>query len=295
MTGLSIVAARCGLAPAGAETQSGSQLSRKQPARREWLNTPLCLYRPGVHRKIEDNKRMERRKIFLTAEWTNLLMLNYAVDPSILARFVPASTTLDAFDGRTYLSLVGFQFNRTKLCGLAVPFHQRFEEVNLRFYVKQHAKRGVVFIRELVPKNAVAALARLAFNENYSCVPMSHRIESGPGRAVVKAEYAWRVGPDRCLMQIETEGESFLPPEGSVSQFITEHYWGYAAQPNGGCVEYEVQHPRWKVWQAKQAGFSGNAGGLYGDGIAQILTQTPDSAFLAEGSPVTVFKGTRIA
>jgi hypothetical protein len=215
-------------------------------------------------------------------------MLNYAVDPSLLEPFVPAGTELDAFGGKTYLSLVGFEFNRTRVLGFVVPFHQNFEEVNLRFYVRRGSKRGVVFIRELVPRYAVAAVARLLFKENYSCVPMSHRVEAG------KVEYTWKLGSQRCVMKIETDGEDFTPPEGSLSQFITEHYWGYTTQKGGGSLEYEVQHPPWSVWNAKQASFSGNATGLYGTEIAQILKREPDSAFLAEGSPVTVFKSTKI-
>jgi uncharacterized protein len=230
---------------------------------------------------------MPNNNRFLTAEWNHLLMLNYAVDAAMLEPFVPAGTELDAFAGKIYLSLVGFEFNRTRVLGLAVPFHQNFEEVNLRFYVRRSSKRGVVFIRELVPKYAVAAVARILFKENYSCVPMSHRIESG------KAEYAWKLGSERCVMSIETEGESFVSPDGSLSQFITEHYWGYTKQ-QGGCLEYEVQHPPWLVWNAKRASFSGNADGLYGAGIGQVLRREPDSAFLAKGSPVTVFRSTRV-
>jgi uncharacterized protein len=217
-------------------------------------------------------------------------MLNYAVDPSLLERLVPAGTELDAFEGRTYMSLVGFEFNRTRIFGLAVPFHQAFEEVNLRFYVRRAAKRGVVFIAELVPKRAVAAIARFAFNENYSCVPMSHRFEASAVGDVAEVEYAWGSGARRCSMRIETEGASFLPADRSASQFITEHYWGYAAQPNGGSsLEYEVQHPPWRAWTAKRAGFSGNATAFYGAELAQVLRQNPDSAFLAKGSSVTVF------
>jgi len=235
---------------------------------------------------------MTDHKRFLTAEWNNLLMLNYAVDTSLLQPFVPAGTELDAFEGKTYLSLVGFEFNRTRVFGLAVPFHQNFEGVKLRFYVRRAAKKGVVFIREVVPRYAVATIARWAFHENYSCVPMSHRTEAG------RAEYTWKLGSaprsERCVMKIETEGESFLPPEGSLSQFITEHYWGYAALRGGGCLEYEVQHPRWLVWNAKRASFSGTTDSLYGEKIGQVLRREPDSAFLAKGSPVTVFKSARI-
>jgi uncharacterized protein len=145
-----------------------------------------------------------------------------------------------------------------------------------------------------VPKLAVAAVARLAFGEKYFRVPMSHRIQAQPCGDVVEAEYSWGAGPGRCSMRIATEGCGFLPPDGSLSQFITEHYWGYAAQKDGGCLEYEVQHPRWRVREGKHAEFLGDATRFYGAEFAKVLTRPPDSAFLAEGSPVTVFKGKRI-
>jgi len=233
-------------------------------------------------------------RTFLTAEWKNLLMLNYAVDPAILAPFVPSGTELDTFEGKTYISLIGFEFNRTRLLGFRVPFHQSFEEVNVRFYVRRGEKRGVVFIRELVPRRAVAAIARWAFNEKYLRVPMSHRIVKRANGDIATAEFAWRHSGERFRMSAETEGDGYLAAEGSESQFITEHYWGYAAQGEGGCIEYEVQHPQWRVWKTKNVSFSGIADRLYGAGIARVLAREPDSAFLAEGSAVTVFKGTRI-
>ena len=134
---------------------------------------------------------MKQPGVFLTADWRNLLMFNYAVAPGLLKRFVPLGTTLDSFEGRTYVSLVGFEFNSTRVAGVAVPFHQFFEEVNLRFYVRRLERRGVVFIRELVPKFAVAAVARIAFGENYSSVPMSHSILVQPDTGDVEAEYCW--------------------------------------------------------------------------------------------------------
>src|SRR3984885_12283626 len=158
---------------------------------------------------------MKQRR-FLTADWNNILMLNYAIDASLLERFVPAGTELDLFEGRTYLSLVGFEFNHTRVFCVPVPFHRSFEEVNLRFYVRRSEKRGVVFIRELVPKLAIAATARLFYGEKYSRVPMAHRICIGPGGTVVEAEYSWGAGPRRCAMRLETTGENYLPADGSL-------------------------------------------------------------------------------
>jgi uncharacterized protein len=237
---------------------------------------------------------MKQPRTFLTAEWMNLVMLNYSVDPSLLQPFVPFGTELDQHDGKTYASLIGFEFNNTRISGISIPFHRSFEEVNLRFYVRRASKRGAVFVSELVPKLAVAAIARFAFGEKYSCVPMSHRIQTRVNNDVVEAEYSFGSGASSCALRLETEGPAFLPADGSLSQFITEHYWGYAAQRNGGSLEYEVQHPQWKVREAKIAGFSGDATRYYGVALGKAVMRPPDSAFLAEGSPVTVFKGTRV-
>ncbi|MGA8088181.1 MAG: DUF2071 domain-containing protein [Terracidiphilus sp.] len=235
---------------------------------------------------------MARQRTFLTAEWKNLLMLNYAVDPALLQGYVPAGTELDQFDGKTYVSLIGFEFNKTRVLGTAIPFHQSFEEVNLRSYVRRLERRGVVFISELVPKYAVAAIARFVYGERYSCAKMTHYIEKSGGRTT--AEFSWGSGSGRGMISAETVGDSYLPREGSLSQFITEHYWGYAAQRTGRTLEYQVEHPQWKVRDAKQAQFTGNAGKYYGAQFAEVLERTPDSAFLAEGSAVTVFKGVPI-
>lgn len=237
---------------------------------------------------------MRQPGVFLTAEWRNLAIFNYIVDPVLLAPFVPAGTELDFFEGHTYVSLIGFEFNRTRVMGFSVPFHCSFEEVNLRFYVRRSSHRGVVFIRELVPHLAIAAVARVAFGENYSQTAMSHRVSVQPDCGPVRAEFSWGNREHRCAMQIETEGGAAVPPDGSLGQFITEHYWGYTAQRDGGSLEYEVQHPRWPVRNAKHAEFVGNAIHFYGPEFAGILSRPPDSAFFADGSAVTVFRGRRI-
>ena len=95
-------------------------------------------------------------------------------------------------------------------------------------------------------------------------------------------------------INLETVGNPELPGEGSVEQFITEHYWGYAALPGGGCVEYRVRHPSWRVWQVRQSAFEGDAEPLYGKDMAAVLRGKTHSAFLAEGSAVTVMRGRRL-
>lgn len=223
-------------------------------------------------------------------------MLNYEVEETLLLPFVPAGTELDRWNGKVFVSLVGFRFLKTRILGLTVPFHANFDEVNLRFYVRrQHAgevRRGVVFICEIVPRWAIAFVARTVYRENYVALPMAHEIRQS-GDEGITAEYRWRTERWNA-MSIETAGEPKLAGEGSHEQFITEHYWGYAAQPDCGCVEYRVTHPAWRVWSTSRAAFDGDVEQLYGKDLAEVLRRSPTSAFLAEGSAVAVMRGRRL-
>jgi uncharacterized protein YqjF (DUF2071 family) len=233
---------------------------------------------------------------FLTAEWRSLAMLNYVVDPALLAPMVPQGTELDSYDGRTYMSLVGFRFERTRVRGFWIPFHSDFDEVNLRFYVRRRVggevRRGVVFVREVVPRWAIAAVARAVYGERYVALAMRHRI-AGPvsegGRTTV--EYGWRVEGRWAQIHVECEGKPARPAAGSIEQFIAEQYWGYAMKPQGGTIEYRVEHEPWRVWRTAVARFDGDCALLYGAELAARLKATPDFAFLADGSGVTVHRG----
>jgi uncharacterized protein YqjF (DUF2071 family) len=236
--------------------------------------------------------------VFLTAEWRHLAMLNYEVDASLLLQFVPAGTELDRWNGKVFVSLVGFRFLKTKLCGfLPIPMHSNFDEVNLRFYVRRQAggevRRGVVFIREMVPRRAIAFIARTFYHENYVALPMAHETRFVADSSL-KVAYRWRSENRWSGISLETVGNSALPEEGSVEQFITEHYWGYAAQPGGGCVEYRVAHPSWRVWQARQSEYEGDGEKFYGKDVAAVLRGKLQSAFLAEGSEITVMRWRRL-
>jgi uncharacterized protein YqjF (DUF2071 family) len=236
--------------------------------------------------------------IFLTANWLDLVMLNYEVDPRVLRKYVPAGTTLDSFDGKTYVSLVGFRFCRTKLFGsLAIPFHSNFDEVNLRFYVRRNeageSRRGVVFIAEIVPKYAIAATARLAYGENYRSLPMKNEISTDASKKSVT--YQWKFKSQWCALTAESSAAPAFPQEGTLEQFITEHYWGYSARRTGRTLQYQVTHSPWRVWPTTTAAFQGDAAALYGPDLGRILQSHPSFAFIAEGSPVTVFKPTKLS
>jgi uncharacterized protein len=226
---------------------------------------------------------------FLTANWRYLAMLNFVVDPKIVAPLVPPGTELDFENGETFLSVVGFLFLDARLLGLPIPLHRDFEEVNLRFYVRKRSadtwRRGVVFVRELVPRRAIALVARAFYGEKYLALPMKHEIEHVDPK--LKVEYAWQRGCKWESLKMSASGEPQAIAAGSHAEFITEHYWGYT-RVRAGCSEYRVEHPRWKIWNANDFEFRGDTAALYGPQFVETLSAPPRSAFIAEGSPITI-------
>jgi uncharacterized protein YqjF (DUF2071 family) len=238
---------------------------------------------------------------FLTAAWRHLVMLNYQVPAALLQPLVPAGTELDRWEGATLASVVGFRFLGTRVLGMPIPGHRDFDEVNLRFYVRRRSddgtwRRAVVFVRELVPRRAIAWVARWCYNEPYLAVPMRHQVdmagaaEGRPGRAA----YSWRLRGQWYRLEATTRGRPAVPPPGSAAAFIAEHYWGYTVQRDGGALEYQVEHPPWRVWQTAQATLVGELDALYGPSLAKHLKAEPVSALVADGSDVTVQVGHRL-
>lgn len=226
-------------------------------------------------------------------------MLNYEVDADLLRPYVPAGTELDTHNGTHFVSVVGFLFLNTRVLGVPIPFHRNFEEVNLRFYVRRRAadewRRGVVFIKEIVPRWAIAAVARWLYNENYVALPMRHAIQLPSSKSDMgTAEIGWQTRSRWNTLHVEFEGDPVLPEPGSEAEFITEHYWGYTLQRDGGTIEYQVEHPQWSLWRATHADLACDIGDLYGDPFVEPLSANPASAFVAVGSDVCVNTGFRI-
>jgi len=235
----------------------------------------------------------------LTAEWRWLAMLNYRVPRELLMPLVPRGTHLDVWNGAAYVSVVGFLFRKTRVLGVRVPFYGLFEEVNLRFYVRREVdgemRRGVTFIREIVPKRAVSVVARLAYNEPYRTLPMQHQLGViGPSGRPLSVEYTWRLGSEWSGMRLFPEGDSYFSRPGSEEEFITNHRWGYTRRRTGGTTEYEVRHKPWRVCRASQGEVAGDVSRVYGRDFADVLTGAPHSAYFASGSVISVFRPVRL-
>lgn len=230
---------------------------------------------------------------FLTAKWLDLVMANYAVEPNLLRAFVPGGTELDLFDGECFVSLVAFKFFDTRILSFRIPFHVDFLEVNLRFYVKRETgnetRRGVVFIKEIVPRFAISLIARAFYGEPYETWKMRlNEIENE------QFAYSWSKAGKTNRVGVKKGANLGVPAENSFEEFIIEHYWGYTRRGNARSDEYKVEHPKWNLFEAQKAEVEVDFGFTYGEKFAFLTKEKPRSVLLAEGSEIAVYKGEKL-
>ncbi len=219
-------------------------------------------------------------------------MANYVVEPALLENRVPLGTQIDLHDGKCFVSLVGFMFLDTRVLGIPIPYHVNFEEINLRFYVKREVgeeiRRGVVFIKEVVPMCAIAFVAKTLYGEPYEAAKMWNRNDAGKvqygalnfkGVNTIKATRGDRLG---------------IPEAGSHEEFIIEHYWGYTKRGEHRTDEYKVEHPKWELYATRHVKIKVNFAGWYGKEFTFLRHQKPYSVVLAKGSDIAVYKGKSI-
>jgi uncharacterized protein YqjF (DUF2071 family) len=234
---------------------------------------------------------------FLKAQWNNLLMLNYVVDPEVLKPYLPPFTVLDLWQDKALVSMVGFMFQNTRVLGIKWPMHVNFEEVNLRFYVRhfdgQEWKRGAVFVSEIVPKPVISFIANNLYKEHYSAMPMRHSVNEISATST-QYLYEWKLNGRWNKLGGTVNNDLTAITAGSQEEFIFEHYWGYNKAGGSLTIEYEVEHIKWNAGQVTDTIFDADTSKLYGTAFEPFLKQEPYSAFFADGSDVIVRAGRKI-
>jgi len=240
---------------------------------------------------------------FLTAHWRHMAVLNFEVDPELLRWRLPTGVELDLFEDRALVSVVGFMFSDARIWGVSVPLHREFEEVNLRYYTRRQSahgiRRGVTFIKEIVPLWAVVQTARWVYKENFSQLPMRHEIDLDDDQNSLRdggvVQYGWKIGPRWYRMRTRINGCAFRPPPDSEAGFVIDHWYAHARHDQNGCVEYYVEHPPWRIWNVTDVEFATDVSALYGAEFKAALHTPPCSAFVSEASRVNVFSRKYVA
>lgn len=227
------------------------------------------------------------KRVFLSAGWHNLLLFNYSVDPKVLHPHLPPDTELDLRDGSAHVSLVAFEFLRTRVLGVKWPGFTNFTEINLRYYVKHKGERGVCFVREYVPSRLVAAIARWTYNEPYKSAVMSGKINVSGDH--ISAEYNLQDGQHKMRFFAKAENKPFMPLMDSLEHHFKEHELGVGRDRQGRLLTYRVHHPHWDIYPVVEYDIQVDAKELYGDEFGFLNKQKPDSVVFAAGSDIKVF------
>lgn len=229
----------------------------------------------------------EAMKPFLTAEWTHLTNITYAVDPSCLEPYLPRGLELDTIDGKAFVSLVPFNFFNTRIKGIKVPFHVNFPEMNLRFYVKHKERRGVVFVREYVPRFFVAFIANTVYNERYSIARMKNILDVSHGEITMR--YEIRLRGKEYFIEVNAANDPWLPGENSPEHFFKEHDLGFTSA-NGKTSYYVVEHPLWEAYPLRSVEMNIDFAALFGREWEFLNAEEPYRTMFIKGSPVKVFE-----
>jgi uncharacterized protein YqjF (DUF2071 family) len=227
---------------------------------------------------------------FLKANWENIIMANYVIDPEILLPYLPKGVSLDLHNGKAYVSLVGFMFKKTKLFNVPIPFFGTFEEINLRFYVQRKedgiTKRGVVFINETIPYRIVAWVANKLYKEHYTVVPTRHSIVENSDSKKIK--FDWLLNKKWNSIYVEASHNSNKMKNDTLEKFIYEHYFGYTKIDGNNTEEYRLQHPSWKINTVLDTKIDCDFKAMYGESFSVLNDTKPEAVFIAEGSSVKI-------
>ncbi len=228
--------------------------------------------------------------LFLKADWENIIMVNYEIDPNLLRNYLPNGVEIDLFENKCYISLVGFMFKNTKIFNVPIPKLGTFEEINLRFYVKRtegdKVKRGVVFINETIPYRLVAWVANKLYHEHYSVVPTKHRETKNTIANSIKFEWLKHLKWNSIEVTHSNELNQMEP--NSLEEFIYEHYYGFTKVSDSNTEEYKLQHPSWLTQPVLSYQIECDFEKMYGNDFSILNTTNPTAVFIAKGSKVGI-------
>jgi uncharacterized protein len=231
----------------------------------------------------------------ITCAWRDVLITTWAVDAALLEPYRPAGTTLDMWNGHGLLSIVGMRFLDLQVAGVAMPFHQDFEQINFRFYVRRDTeedRRGVVFLKQIVPSSSMALIATLLYNESFLTTATRYDITRAAQGWTL---YEWMVAGRWNRVSAIRRGEPIMPGSDTIETFIKDRPWAYTRQADGSTVEFEAQHPVWPIYSTHEMLLDCDVVPLIGAPFVPVLSAQPLSTFVATGSDVTLHPGRSIS
>jgi len=212
--------------------------------------------------------------------WDDLFFLHWEYAAEAIQSRLPAGLTVDTFEGKAYLGVVGFRMNAVRPLGLpALPWLSYFNELNVRTYVRDAAGEPGVWFFSLDCDRAPAVLiARAGFSLPYEHASMSF----GPGLA----QSCRRQGEkDTAHFAWAAEGAPQIATPGSLDFHLAERY-SFFSNRGGYLVRGQVHHAPYELSSAVVTTWSDLP--LRWDGF-DVGRRPPDLAHCCQGVAIEAF------
>lgn len=183
--------------------------------------------------------------------WTNLLFAHWPVRAEALRSIVPASLTIDTFDGDAWVGVIPFRMSNVRPRGIPpLPGLSEFLELNVRTYVRRGDLAGVWFF-SLDASNPVAVrAARAAVHLPYYDARMAMDT-TADGFVHCRSDRVHRGAPPaRFDGAYRPTGSVRHAAPGTLQHFLVERYALFSVTP-AGLVSVEIAHPPWPLQRAE--------------------------------------------
>ncbi|MDC9722436.1 MAG: DUF2071 domain-containing protein [Urechidicola sp.] len=225
-----------------------------------------------------------RTKTFMTGKWEDLIISTYEVEKEILEKYLPLNTELQLFEGKALMSMVAFTFADVKFFGMKIPFHQKFGEINYRFYVKSKitGDRGVVFLKEYASKPIMAFIANRIYNEPFFVKGIRRKKEMKGNELFMSYNYPHgRVHVSAAIEKRDLEGDS-------LEHFIVDRYIAFVKNRKKKTTQYKINHKPWKLYKMNSVHIDMTALSLL---PTEFNRAKYISTYFVDGSSISVEKG----
>ena len=240
------------------------------------------------------------RKTLYAAEWREIVVINFEIDPKLLRNFIPPKTELDFFNETSFVTLMARACKNVKPYGWPIVFAKSIDQILLRFYVKRKVgdtwRRGVCLIRDYLPKRKASFFLNWMFKHSFTQVPIkrtSSNFESGLPTQLPTVEYQWTTGDYVNHIKVNARSQMRQQEQETKESFVLDHHYGYTVK-EGKTYEYYVEYSPWAMWDAQSGSFDCDTENVFGRPFVRALKQRPASVFLARGSDVIIYRPTEI-
>lgn len=172
--------------------------------------------------------------------WSNVVFIHQEVEAKSLEKLIPSPLELDLYNGKAYISFVGFLMKDIKPLSLStIPYFDSMKEFNLRTYVKYKDQSAVYFFSLDATKSLLIEIARKFFKLNYLKASIDYDLKEKI--ECIRSDNRDHLVKFSASFEIENDIE-----KNELSNWLTERY-SYLESKKQIVYQGKLEHPKWQL------------------------------------------------